>query len=561
MNMHSKKSQRSLTLIGISLLGIAWIVPNHAVPWLSMWNESTAFFGAFLLTFSFFLTVSTKSIRVQRDALFFFIAICFSLTANAFFRRYFFSADLFLVLLYAATFFLSYSAARNQSFKGYERHFAWALIAAAFASCIIGMMQWLSIGYLAPFVVELPPGSSIIANVAQRNHFSSICFIGVCMLLYQSINTHASKRLLVLLGLILLWGVAMAQSRTIFLQTTAMLCLALYADRKNFRLYALTAIALVAAFFLFKEVNTLLYLGGDRAIENLGKTQDRLEIWHTMWQAFLLKPLLGYGWLQAASAHLDVAQLVTNTTGFGIIEYAHNIFLDLLIWAGLPIALLIFFFLFRLVYLSFKQSKVSGNLPFVIAGFGILLHSCLEYAYAYSYFLIPMAILLGLAAPKESPNDFAIKKSTLLGFTFLLAIMGSLMVWDYARIEEDFVDARYSRTEFGKHLPIVPTKQLLLLDNVQAYHRAIAFKDWPYVPPADIKNYENIYRRYGYPAAIYDYAVASKIADSRFDESKPFQQLCSIYSAAICHTYHEKWAKEKVGDSSAAQNAQTKTQH
>lgn len=540
----NNQHHRLVALFGLVVLVCAWLIPNHAMPWLSVWNEVAAFVGAFLLIFALAFSSAKASVRLQSDAAFLFIVIAVSLVANAIFGRYFFRADLLIVLLYAAAFFLSYSSARSHAFKGFERYFAWALIAGAVASCIIGMLQWLSNNSLAPFVADLPPGSSIIANVAQRNHFSSICFIGICMLLYQAINTQTSKRLLILLGLILLWGVAMAQSRTVFVQTGGMLCLALYADRKNFRHYAMTAAAMLMAFFLFKEVNTLLYLGGDRALENLSNNQGRLEIWQTMWQAFLLKPWLGYGWLQAASAHLEVAHLVAKTSGFGIIEYAHNILLDLLVWVGLPITLLIFFFLFRLFNLSLNQSKESGNLPFVIAACGIFVHSCLEYAYAYSYFLIPAAILLGLAAPKELSNDFSIKKSYLLGFTLLLAIMGSLMVWDYVRIEEDFVDARYSRTEFGKHLPTVPTKQLLLLDNVQAYHRAIAFKDWPHVPPADIQNYENIYRRYGYPAAIYDYAASSKIADPGFDESRPFKQLCSIYSAEICRSYRAKWAED-----------------
>lgn len=539
------KLSHTIALFGLVVLACAWLIPNHAVPWLSVWNEAAAFLGAFLLVFSLAFSSAKASTRLQQDATFLFLVIASSLLANAIFGRYFFKADLLIVLLYAAAFFLSYSAARSQGLKGFERYFAWTLIAAAVASCIIGMLQWLSNSSLAPFVAELPPGSSIIGNVAQRNHFSSICFIGICMLLYQATNTQASKRLLILLGLILLWGVAMAQSRTVFVQTAAMLCLAFYADRKHFRHYALTAIALVAAFFLFKEVNTLLHLGGDRSLDSLGKSQDRFEIWQTMWQAFLLKPWLGYGWLQAASAHLEVAHLVAKTSGFGIIEYAHNILLDLLVWVGLPITLLIFFFLFRLFNLSLNQSKESGNLPFVIAACGIFVHSCLEYAYAYSYFLIPAAILLGLAAPKELPNDFSIKKSFLLGFTLLLAIMGSLMVWDYIRIEEDFVDARYSRTEFGKHLPTAPTKQLLLLDNVQAYHRAIAFKDWPHVPPADIQNYESIYRRYGYSDAIYDYAAANKIANPNFDEAKPLKQLCDIYPGVTCQSLSAKWIKNE----------------
>lgn len=543
MKNNQKSRQGVFTLIGLLLLATAWLVPNHIVPWVSFWNEVVAFAGGLVLAWSQLFRLPAQSVCLSRSAVSIFALVLVSLGLQWLLHMPIFHADSLIIILYVGSFLLLFVALQNSEDVDLSSSLAWALLVSALACVLVGLLQWQSIDIFAPFIADLPPNSSIISNVAQRNHFSSICFIGICMLLFLQIEKKCSSVLFFIYLAILLFGIALAQSRTVFVQALALIIIGVLLDKKKAALYIGIGLVVVAAFFMIKPINTLLLLSEGRDLSQLGRSSGRAEIWLNMLHAVWQQPWLGYGWLQAASAHLGVAGLVPNNSGISIIEYGHNVVLDLLIWLGLPLALLLLALLGRLFYLAYSGCKVNNNrTPFLLAALAILLHSMLEYSYAYSYFLLPMAAFLAFAMPRPvAETAWQCGRKTALACCAALGLLGGLMMLDYARIETSFVDARFTRTEFGKHLPTVPTEKLWLLDNVEAYHRAIAFKDWPQVGAADVENYRKVYERYGYPAAIYDYAMASRIANPRFDPNPAFAQLCAIYSTGICETYQRKW--------------------
>lgn len=73
-------------------------------------------------------------------------------------------------------------------------------------------------------------------------------------------------------------------------------------------------------------------------------------MWHQMLLAIKEQPLLGYGWNQVGVAQLSV-YLDYPTTEWT--EHSHNILLDLLIWNGIPLGILIIGF--YMVVISFKS--------------------------------------------------------------------------------------------------------------------------------------------------------------------------------------------------------------
>lgn len=539
----TKNSQGTFTLIGLLLLGTAWLVPNHIVPWVSFWNEVVAFAGGLVLAWSQLFRLPAQSVCLSRNAISFFALMLASLGLQWVLHVPIFYADGLIVVLYAGSFILLFIALHNSSDTNLPSSLAWALLLSALVCVLVGLLQWQSIDIFAPFVADLPPNSSIISNVAQRNHFSSICFIGICMLLFLWTEKKCSNILFAIYLIVLLFGISLAQSRTVFLQAFSLAIIGTFLDRKRTFIYISIGILIASAFFIIKPINMFLLLSEGRDLSQIGANSARSEIWLNMLHAVWQQPWLGYGWLQAASAHLGVAGLVPNNSGINIIEYSHNVVLDLWIWLGTPLALLLLALLGRLFYLAYLGCKLNTNrTPFLLAALAIVLHSMLEYSYAYSYFLLPMAAFLAFAMPRPvAEAAWQCGRKTALACCAALGLLGGLMMLDYARIETSFVDARFTRTEFGKHLPTVPTEKLWLLDNVEAYHRAIAFKDWPKVDAATAENYRKVYLRYGYPAAIYDYAMSSRIANPRFDPNPAFAQLCAIYSAGICETYQRKW--------------------
>lgn len=534
----SPRNSETLANMGLMLLGLAWLIPNHRMPWVSFWNEAIAFLGAACFSLNFLRKQENITIQIPFGMIICFSGICGSLILQKAINIIIFPIDLFIVFIYAFVFFFIFSIFQADGGSKLKEKTAWTFILFSICSVIIGLLQWLSFDAFAPFVVDLPPGSSIISNVAQRNHFSTICFIGICLLLQR--KDTLSKAPYYLIFTFLAWGIAMAQSRTAIAQALGLAVFGSIVDKNRRQDYVIVLMVTALFFAIFKQANELLLINGNREISNLINTQGRLEIWNAMWVAFLEKPWLGYGWLQTASAHLDVAEKVPRGSDLNIIEYSHNIILDFLIWIGLPGSIIVATtFAASLIKIYLHSGKIEQT-PIFFAGASIIIHGLVEYSYAYAYFLIPLAIFLGLASQKSNLRQVKVPKKWITAIASINICTGIAIIYDYARIEEGFVEARFSQSEFGKHLPQTTTPNLLILNQIETYHQAIAFKDWKNIDATQVEIFKKVYRRYGSPPAIYAYAKAKKIQDPYFQEGEYLKKICLINSSETCVIYTKK---------------------
>ncbi len=528
--------------MGLTFIGFAWLVPNHRMPWVSFWNEAVAFFGAaFLLLI---LLKNKKIISIPTEMVCSFFLICASLILQAILGNVIFASDLLVVFLYASAFLLVFVVFHVAEEGFFSEKAMQIFVLFAFFAVIVGLLQWLSIDALAPFVVDLPPGSSIISNVAQRNHFSTICFIGICLLLQNKKNIFFVLYWLVFM--LLVWGVGMAQSRTALAQAILFVIFAIFLDKKRIKdcIFVLAGVAL--AFVLFEQVNQVLLLGGGREIAELSNTQGRMEIWRTMWVASLERPWIGHGWLQIASAHLSVAEKMPHGIDSNIIEYAHNLVLDFIVWLGFPLGCVLVGLLVMALYRVGMHARKTNNTPIFFAGIAVVVHGLVEYSHTYAYFLIPLAIFLGWSSRGIVYGRLNLKRKLMLPLIVVNIILGAAFFADYLKIEESFVDARFAQSEFGKHLPEVQTPKLLVLSQLQSYHRAIAFKEWDKITEDQLEIFNRVYEKFGYAPAIYSFALAKKIADPDVDEEKYLSQLCAIYSKNTCYIYKKKWMVDRA---------------
>ena len=81
-------------------------------------------------------------------------------------------------------------------------------------------------------------------------------------------------------------------------------------------------------------------------------SSNRMIIWTTAFQEFLKRPLLGWGWENGDS----IAQFTNEN-----IYNCHNIFINLLLWTGIPCFLLFICFLFMVIKQFVNLSKQSES--------------------------------------------------------------------------------------------------------------------------------------------------------------------------------------------------------
>ncbi|MDH0382803.1 pilin glycosylation ligase domain-containing protein, partial [Comamonas aquatica] len=208
-------------LSGCIFLG--WLVPNHYFPWLSAWNEATSIVGLLLLSlYSLRTHRSPPKASVLLVAFFglIFIQPWLQLAAG----HLFFAGDAVMVSLYAACALLAICLGHalccspaQHSHQGFTALMI-ACTLAAIASTGVALVQWTNALSLGIYGAELPLGSRPFGNVAQPNHLSTLCFLGICALCWLYEQRQIGKAGWRLGVLFLVCGMLLSQSRTGWLQ-------------------------------------------------------------------------------------------------------------------------------------------------------------------------------------------------------------------------------------------------------------------------------------------------------------------------------------------------------
>ena len=127
-------------------------------------------------------------------------------------------------------------------------------------------------------------------------------------------------------------------------------------------------------------------------VERATSGHHRILMWKQLLYAVSQEPIWGYGWNQVSVAQLSVFE------DYPIgpwTEHSHNIILDLLIWNGVPIGILIIGFFALWLW---KLSKLTTSIEVFIglAMMGVLIvHGMFEYPLEYAFFFTAHGINFG----------------------------------------------------------------------------------------------------------------------------------------------------------------------
>ena len=272
-------------------------------------------------------------------------------------------------------------------------------------STAMACSQWLNF-----YIQYLPTlgliGSRPFANFGQPNHLSTFLFMGLVSVWYLYETNRFKSYFLYLIALFLIFGIALTQSRTAWV---VCLCIAFFyfliKTRAQLKLKILGFGSLFASYIVFistlptitKVLEQLFELDLAQArdvVSRASSGHERLSLWQQSWDLILLQPWQGYGW---------------NQVGVGIVENidtfywglwytsSHNIVLDIFLWVGIPLGILILAYVCWLFYILLLYAKSKEAYLSLMMMLPIIVHASLEYPLSYSYFLLPLGLLLGIA--------------------------------------------------------------------------------------------------------------------------------------------------------------------
>lgn len=461
------------------LLVIAWLNANHFGPWVSWHPELPVFVLVFAVALLGAWRGSLQSEMKIPPPIWLFIGLALILvlqfvTGLVVWRGQFWVLTFYLLLI--AT-LITWGWAEAQAVDNRiacklpsGEWLGWALIVGCLISVGIALAQvfqvWEEISLVARQPYLRRPGG----NLAQPNHLATLLVMAVGAAFFLHLQGRLNAVVLGLLVLIFAMGIAITESRGGLLSMIVLCCLCAWKLPGRFPCAwgAASALATVTLFLAWPVMYswTGSSTWGDAGLARLESSggDPRWALWQQMLEASLLKPWFGWGFRNTAEAHNAIAHEVTSALP---VTYSHNLLLDMAVWLGWPVTLII---LVVVLVWAWRRLAVV-NQPLAWFGMALLvpfsIHSSLEFPFAYAYLLMPAMLGVGYVESLATQQQASRSAPRWLVVPLVsgIVLIGAWSVYDYIRAEDDFRMARFELLRIGP-APTEPPPKLMLLDQL-----------------------------------------------------------------------------------------------
>lgn len=527
-----------------AMLAFTWLLPTHYLPWTGFhpdaWMALVAGLGmAFIfLRRSEPLTCHWLTAAIGVLATVPLLQLAVGLLP--------FSGQALASSLYLSGFWLALMAGARHETQRPGEMMDGLLLAIGMASALsVGLQlhQWFrldgldiwSMGYM---------GNRPYGNLGQPNQLATLLLWGVLASGWGFVTGRVRPLFAVAFAAFLLFGVALTQSRTAWLGLMLIVAAA-WLWRGLWSSCRLPWVVTGLGLFFVLCVMAVQWVGqlGDllevAALEGRMENEARLAVWRLFIDAALQQPWLGYGWSSVAPAQLAVA--LEHPRLHGIFAHSHNLFIDLVLWLGIPLGLLVSGGLLAWLISILRRVRTAENAILLLLLFVVGNHAMLELPLHYAYFLLPAGFVMGaLNARLGSGPVLRVPQWTvLLAFAVAAMVYGAL-VRDYLQVEENLRALRFEQARIGS-LPPAPAPEVLVLTDLRA--RLVVARTEPVTGMASEElDYMRKVAR-AYPAAPEVYRLASALALNQQEAEARLwiQKLCRMSAPAHCKGVQQAW--------------------
>jgi O-antigen ligase len=533
------------------LMACAWLLPNHFPPWEAFHADA---YAATILVLTSVAAVTISRTPVKWSGLTVLLAMLlpipwlqYSAGMMPFSGQAWITTAYLLGLLVALLTGYRWEQARsNQVIDG-------LFLATGIASIVsvnLQLQTWL--GLIDTGIFDLwsmgLAGDRPYANMGQPNQLATLLLWGLlaCFWAYSTRKIRPFPALL-MTGFLLV-GIALTQSRTAWLGLTLIVAFVWIWRRHWHSRWVPWAITGLFVFFWFcplllRELSQALLLSSE---QNFFREPLQGELRPLAWRLFLgavlERPWLGYGWREVGHAQLGVA---TNFPALhATFGHAHNLFLDLVLWLGLPIGL---FVSGALVwwFVSSVRAVSDAKDAILILFVGVIgIHAMLELPLHYAYFLLPTGLVLGVLNQRLGKQTIWTSPRWTLAVLWLAsALLLSGIVRDYFRVESSFQALRFELARIGT-LPPGQPPDVLLLTQLREEINFLRYKAKSGMSSQELEWVQQVGSTYPGGGVLYKVATALAL-NGRPDESLQWlKKICKISSVEECELIKRVWSAE-----------------
>ena len=420
---------------------------------------------------------------------------------------------------------------------------------AAVLSVGLQLQQWLQLDGLELW--KMGGGAARPhANFGQPNQLGTFLLWGVLAAGWGFIRQYLGAWSAVLMAAFLLFGIALTGSRTAWIGVALVVAAAWYWRR----LWVSSRMPFVAAglglYFLVCVVtqpwidgvlfgNTPLPL----SYSSFSSGQQRLAAWVIFLDAIGHRPWFGYGWYQVVSAQMDMA--VGHPSLSSVFTSTHNLVLDLLIWCGVPLGLLVLMALgvwFRQQIQSVRQAENAILVLFLVV---VANHAMLELPLHYAYFLLPVGLVMGILNTRlgEAPVFF-VRRWVFVGVWLVAVVLLTLIIRDYSQVERSHENFRME--EMRIKVAHLDPPDVLLLTQWRDYIDVTRIEPRADMPPAEIAQIRRVTNFFAGPLFIHKLATTLALNHQPDEARLWLMRLCKSAPVQDCNQAHTVWNNQAL---------------
>lgn len=537
-------------LLGFVALGLSFVLPGHYPPWSSFEQQAIAVLALFLIGVTVLDPRRERGISAPRLAWLAAAAAVIPLLQLGVGKIEFIAdalmPSLYLVVL-SCSICIGATLTRDRSAEFLDG-LGYALIASGALSTCIAVLQWWG-SDSSVFTAQAPVGGRALANLAQPNHLSTLVALSSIAVIRlfekRRLPAVAAVALLALCGL----GLVLTQSRT------GWLLVSLFAVwhaglRKRVQLRTRLRVVIGGAVLFFvavaalPKITDLLFLSGPASTERL-QAGSRWLHWQTLCDAISRAPWTGYGWSQVGLAQQAAA--LDHPASHEWLTNSHNLVLDLSIWNGIPIGLLLFGALMWWLFVQIRACRTPDQWA-LLAGVGVLLtHAMLEYPLDYTYFLIVLGLMMGAVDALNKQRPLARIPKAVFAVPFVLAAaMSAWVAVEYLEVQESVRAQRFLLERIGiDTVSSVPPPDVVLLDNLRERHRLATVAATTGMTAESLAAMQASVDRYPTPSSLLRYALAAGLNNRPEQATRYLALICKLHIDERCKEAIVAWGREQ----------------
>ncbi|MDP3139588.1 MAG: Wzy polymerase domain-containing protein [Burkholderiaceae bacterium] len=542
-------SPRMWLVFGALMLAVAWLLTNHHPPWTTFHSDALA---ACVLTLAAVVCLVRSPASAPWHGMSCLAALLVPLPLIQFaFGLIPFAGDAWICTAYLLGFLLALLiAAREEPLHPdlLADGLFLAVAVAAVVSVGLQLYQWMGLTQddtVFDIWVHNSTGDRPYANMGQPNQLATLLLWGMLGCAWGWLRGKLGGAVTALVLAYLLIGLALTQSRTAWLALSMMLLAAvvwrrMWPSRAAPWVLAGLIVWFLIASFSVGPLSHWLLLDVQTSVAGRTHWQVRPQVWALFVEAALERPWWGYGWNQVPAAFGALILNYPELAGLRF-AHAHNLFLDLVLWCGLPIGVLVSAALLWWLASSARRVRDGRQALLLLLVLAAGNHAMLELPLHYAYFLLPVGLAVGMLNARQGRRVLAWSgRRVLAGLVLVSTVLVALVINDYFRLEASFFTLRLEKARIGK-LPPGQAPDVVLLTQLRELIVFARYEPATGVDEAALQRMRDVTNIY--PTLPNLVKLSTVLALNRHPQEAVLNQrrLCALLSPGECATGKVMW--------------------